>query len=51
MSQKIYNLRIGHYLISQKNSKNKEFLKNIKKHLNYNEKLDASEKIARTFLD
>lgn len=48
MSQKIYNFKdIGHYLISQKNSKNKEFLKNIKKHLNYNEKLDASEKICQ----
>ena len=48
MSQKIHNLRdMGHYLVSQKNIKNREFLKNIKKHLNYNEKFDASEKICQ----
>ena len=48
MSQKIYNLKdIGHFLISQKIIKNKEFSKKIKKHLNYDEKFDASEKICQ----
>ena len=48
MSIKIFNFNdLSHFLVKKTKKKNKEFLRYIKRHLNYDEKHDASEKICK----